>query len=54
MGKVILKEINVRSYMRDSKVKAAQDEINKYISDNNFDVISVSLFRNDEDIFYLH
>lgn len=51
MDKVILVEINVKSYFRDSKVKAAQDKINEYISERRLDVISVSLFRSDEDNF---
>lgn len=51
MDKVILVEINVRGYFRDSQVKAAQDKINEYISERRLDVISVSLFRSDEDNF---
>lgn len=49
MDKVILVEVNVRNYLRDSKVKAAQDKINEYIRDSHLDVLSVSLFKNDDD-----
>ncbi len=49
MEKVILVEINVRSYFRDSKVKKAQEKINEYIKEHCLDVISVSLFKEDED-----
>lgn len=50
MNKVIIKTINVRSYIGSvAKVKAAENEINKFIDDNNLDVISVSLFKENED-----
>ncbi len=49
MDKIILVEINVGSYLRDSKVKAAQEKINEYIRNNHLEVLSVSLFKNDED-----
>lgn len=49
MDKVILVEIKVRSYGRDFKVKTAQEKINEYIIEHDLDVISVSLFKEDED-----
>ena len=49
MDKVILVEINVRSKTRSYKVKGAQEKINEYIKENCLDVISVSLFKEDED-----
>lgn len=51
MDKVILVEVNVWGYARDSKVKTAQNKINEYISEHNLDVISASLLRSDEDNF---
>lgn len=49
MNKVIIKTINVRSYVTSAKVKAAENTINKFIDENNLDVISVSLFKENED-----
>lgn len=49
MNKVIIKTINVRSYVASAKVKAAENTINKFIDENNLDVISVSLFKESED-----
>lgn len=49
MEKVILKEVNVRRFLRSGKVKGAQEEINMFIKENCLDVISVSLFKEDED-----
>lgn len=49
MNKVIIKTINVRSYVASAKVKAAEKTINKFIDENNLDVISVSLFKENED-----
>ena len=49
MNKVIIKTINVRSYVASTKVKAAENTINKFIDENNLDVISVSLFKENED-----
>lgn len=49
MNKVIIKTINVRGYVASAKVKAAENEINKIIDENNLDVISVSLFKENED-----
>lgn len=49
MNKVIIKTINVRSYVASAKVKAAENTINKFIDENNLDVISVSLFKENED-----
>ena len=49
MKKIKLVKINVRSYMRDSKFQAAEDKINEYIVNSNLDVISVSLFKENED-----
>ncbi len=39
----------MRSYLSSGKVRAAQERINEYIRENCLDVISVSLFREDED-----
>lgn len=49
MDKVILVEINVRSYLDSGKVEAAQQKINEYIRENLLDVLSVSLFKEDKD-----
>lgn len=50
MNKVIIKTINVRSYVGSvAKVNAAENEINRIIDENNLDVISVSLFKENED-----
>lgn len=48
MNKVILVNINVRSYVRSAKFNAAQEKINDYIIDNGLDVNSVSLFIKNE------
>ena len=48
MDKVVLVKVNVRSYLRDGKLNAAQTKINEYIRDNSLDVICVSLFKEDE------
>lgn len=55
MKKVILVEINVRSYTNSYKLNGAQEKINEYIIENNLDVISASLFKesNDKYIFTL-
>lgn len=45
MEKIIIQKVNIRGYMRDSKMKAAQQRINEYIQDNNLDVICASLFN---------
>jgi hypothetical protein len=49
MKKVIIKTINVRSYMQDVKTQTAEKKINEFIYENNLDVISVSLFKENED-----
>ena len=49
MSKVILVEIDVRRYFSDCKRKKAQEMINEYIADKNLDVISASLFIENED-----
>lgn len=49
MSKVILVEIDVRNYLRSCKRENAQKMINEYIADKNLDVISASLFIENED-----
>lgn len=52
MNRIILKEINVRSYFRDEKMKRAQEKINEYIQQNNLEVIAASLIRENEDEYF--
>lgn len=49
MEKIILIEINVSEYFRDTKLKKAQEKINEYIKKEDLDVSSVSLFKENED-----
>ena len=49
MYSVILKNIDVGSFFSDSKKKKAQEKINAYIAENELDVVSVSLFKENED-----
>lgn len=49
MKRVVLKKINVCSFIRDAKQRAAEDKINAFIRENNLNVVSVSLFIEDED-----
>ena len=49
MAKIILKNIDVHSFFRDSKLNKAEEQINAFIREEGIDVISVSLFKEDED-----
>jgi hypothetical protein len=49
MKKVILYKVNVRSFFRDAKLRAAEETINRYINENNLNVASVSLFKENDD-----
>ncbi|WP_394887667.1 hypothetical protein [Clostridium butyricum] len=49
MKKIILHTVNVERFVRSAKQKGAQDKINEFITENNLNVISVSLFKENED-----
>ncbi len=51
MKKVILHKVNVRSFISSGKLKAAQDKINEYIIENRLSVLSVSLYKENDDEF---
>lgn len=52
MRNVILYKVNVRDYVSTEKVKGAQKKINEYINTNNLNVVSVSLFKEDDDYLF--
>ena len=49
MTKVILFKVNLRSYFREKKLSAAEEKVNTYIRENNLNVASVSLFKENDD-----
>lgn len=51
MKKVILKKIDVRCFVGSAKLSGAEQRINEYIIEEKLDVISVSLFKEDDDTY---
>jgi hypothetical protein len=47
--KIILEMVNVRSFVGSKKQDAAERKINEYITENNLEVISTSLFIKSDD-----
>lgn len=49
MKRVILHKVNVKSFFSSAKLKTAQDKINEYIIENKLNVVSVSLYKENDD-----